>query len=81
MNQIISDPETWQNTLMYSLTGVVLVCLKEKIGRQNPENIFGRLPEQVVNRLKTEIRARHNEVIGYNEQLEQAIKQAEISTG
>jgi chromosome segregation protein len=64
----------------YSLTGGSVGLFEgKKIGRaKNLEKIYQDVTaqEQVVNRLKTEIQARHNEVIGFNEQLkEQAIRQ------
>ena len=66
----------------YSLTGGSVGLFEgKKIGRaKNLEKISQDVlaREQVVNRLKVEIQARHNEVIGYNEQLkEQALKQVQ----
>lgn len=66
----------------YSLTGGSVGLFEgKKIGRaKNLEKIFKDVSAQevVVNHLKAEIQARHNEVIGFNQQLkEQAIRQAE----
>jgi chromosome segregation protein len=66
----------------YSLTGGSVGLFEgKKIGRaKNLEKIFQDVlaSELVVNRLKAEIQARHNEVIGYNEQLkEQALRQVQ----
>jgi chromosome segregation protein len=66
----------------YSLTGGSVGLFEgKKIGRAKnleklKEEIVGQ--EAVVNELKTEIQLKHNEVIGFNEQLkEQAIKQSQ----
>jgi chromosome segregation protein len=66
----------------YSLTGGSVGLFEgKKIGRAKnlekmSEDVLAR--EQIVNRLKSEIQARHNEVIGFNEQLkEQALKQVQ----
>ena len=66
----------------YSLTGGSVGLFEgKKIGRvKNLEKITLEVTagEQVVTRLKSEIQARHNEVIGFNEQLkEQAIRQVQ----
>ena len=66
----------------YSLTGGSVGLFEgKKIGRaKNLEKISRDLiiQEKVVSHLKTEIQRRHNEVIGYNEQLkEQAVRQAQ----
>jgi len=66
----------------YSLTGGSVGLFEgKKIGRaKNLEKISHDVlkVEQVVNQLKSEIQARHNEVISFNEQLkEQAIRQVQ----
>jgi chromosome segregation protein len=66
----------------YFLTGGSVGLFEgKKIGRaKNLEKIVQEVTDRevVVNRLKTEIQARHNEVIGFNEQLkEQALRQAQ----
>ena len=66
----------------YSLTGGSVGLFEgKKIGRaKNLERLKEQIAAQeiVVNELKTSIQAKHNEVIGYNEQLkEQAIKQTQ----
>jgi chromosome segregation protein len=66
----------------YSLTGGSVGLFEgKKIGRaKNLEKISQDVltREQIVNRLKSEIQARHNEVISFNEQLkEQAIRQVQ----
>ena len=66
----------------YSLTGGSVGLFEgKKIGRaKNLEKLAEEIATQdvVVNELKANIQARHNEVIGYNEQLkETAIKQAQ----
>ncbi|MBL7728365.1 MAG: chromosome segregation protein SMC, partial [Dinghuibacter sp.] len=66
----------------YTLTGGSVGMFEgKKIGRvKNFEKLHEEIAaqEQVVNNLKAVIQERHNEVIGYNEQLkENAIKQAE----
>jgi chromosome segregation protein len=66
----------------YSLTGGSVGLFEgKKIGRaKNLEKILKDVlaRELVVNRLKTEIQARHNEVVGFNEQLkEQALRQVQ----
>jgi chromosome segregation protein len=66
----------------YSLTGGSVGLFEgKKIGRaKNLEKIFQDVlaSELIVNRLKAEIQARHNEVIGFNEQLkEQALRQVQ----
>ncbi len=66
----------------YSLTGGSVGLFEgKKIGRaKNLEKIHLDVTAQeiVVNQLKTEIQARHNEVIGFNKQLkEQAIRQVQ----
>jgi chromosome segregation protein len=66
----------------YSLTGGSVGLFEgKKIGRaKNLEKMLQDViaREQIVNRLKAEIQSRHNEVIGFNEQLkEQALKQAQ----
>ena len=66
----------------YSLTGGSVGLFEgKKIGRaKNLEKISQDVltHEQLVNRLKVEIQARHNEVIGFNEQLkEQALRQVQ----
>jgi chromosome segregation protein len=66
----------------YSLTGGSVGLFEgKKIGRvKNLEKISQDVIacEYIVNRLKSEIQARHNEVIGFNEQLkEQAIRQVQ----
>ena len=66
----------------YSLTGGSVGLFEgKKIGRvKNLEKISKDVlaQEKIVNRLKTEIQACHNEVIGFNEQLkEQALRQAQ----
>jgi chromosome segregation protein len=66
----------------YSLTGGSVGLFEgKKIGRAKnlekmAQDVLAR--ELIVNRLKSEIQSRHNEVIGFNEQLkEQALKQAQ----
>ncbi len=66
----------------YSLTGGSVGLFEgKKIGRAKnlekmSQDVLAR--ELIVNRLKSEIQSRHNEVIGFNEQLkEQALKQAQ----
>ena len=66
----------------YSLTGGSVGLFEgKKIGRaKNLEKMLQDVlaHELVVNKLKSEIQSRHNEVIGFNEQLkEQALKQAQ----
>lgn len=66
----------------YSLTGGSVGMFEgKKIGRaKNLEKLFEQIQVQegIVNELKVAIQAKHNEVIGYNEQLkETAIKQAQ----
>lgn len=66
----------------YSLTGGSVGLFEgKKIGRaKNLEKIHKDVAarEIIVNQLKTEIQARHNEVIGFNQQLkEQAIRQGQ----
>ncbi|NML22504.1 chromosome segregation protein SMC [Pseudoflavitalea sp. G-6-1-2] len=66
----------------FSLTGgSVGIFEGKKIGRaKNLEKLFEEIQaqEKIVNELKAGIQAKHNEVIGYNEQLkETAIKQAQ----
>ncbi len=66
----------------YSLTGGSVGLFEgKKIGRaKNLEKLVEEILAQdiIVTKLKTEIQARHNEVIGYNEQLkENAIKQTQ----
>jgi chromosome segregation protein len=66
----------------YSLTGGSVGLFEgKKIGRaKNLEKMSQDViaGEGIVNRLKTEIQARHNEVIGFNEQLkEQALRQVQ----
>jgi chromosome segregation protein len=65
----------------YSLTGGVGLFEGKKIGRaKNLERLSEQIASQenVVNGLKAQIQAKHNEVIAYNEQLkEQAIKQTQ----
>ena len=66
----------------YSLTGGSVGLFEgKKIGRaKNLEKLAGEVlvHEQIVNRLKSEIQMKHNEVIGFNEQLkEQALKQVQ----
>lgn len=66
----------------YALTGGSVGLFEgKKIGRaKNLEKLQEEITsqEQVVNELKAAIQARHNEVIGYNEQLkEQAIRQTQ----
>ncbi len=66
----------------YSLSGGSVGLFEgKKIGRaKNLEKISKDVlaRELVVNRLKTEIQARHNEVVGFNEQLkEQALRQVQ----
>jgi chromosome segregation protein len=66
----------------YFLTGGSVGLFEgKKIGRaKNLEKLLREVTDRelIVNRLKTEIQARHNEVIGFNEQLkEQALKQAQ----
>ena len=66
----------------YSLTGGSVGLFEgKKIGRaKNLEKISQEViaHEQIVSTLKTEIQARHNEVIGFNEQLkEQALRQVQ----
>jgi len=66
----------------YSLTGGSVGLFEgKKIGRaKNLEKITQEVGERekIVSRLKTEIQSRHNEVIGFNEQLkEQALRQVQ----
>jgi chromosome segregation protein len=66
----------------YSLSGGSVGLFEgKKIGRaKNLEKISGDVlaSEKVVNQLKSEIQSRHNEVIGFNEQLkEQALRQVQ----
>ncbi|HXB43740.1 MAG TPA: chromosome segregation protein SMC, partial [Puia sp.] len=66
----------------YSLTGGSVGLFEgKKIGRaKNLERLHEQIASQeiIVNALKADIQAKHNEVIGYNEQLkEQAIKQTQ----
>ncbi|MBZ5856275.1 chromosome segregation protein SMC [Flavihumibacter profundi] len=66
----------------YSLTGGSVGLFEgKKIGRaKNLEKLHGEivLQEELVNGLKADIQLKHNEVIGFNEQLkEQAIKQSQ----
>ena len=66
----------------YSLTGGSVGLFEgKKIGRaKNLERLHEQIAAQeiIVNALKADIQAKHNEVIGYNEQLkEQAIKQTQ----
>ncbi|HVY73586.1 MAG TPA: chromosome segregation protein SMC, partial [Puia sp.] len=66
----------------YSLTGGSIGLFEgKKIGRaKNLEKLSSdvQAQEQVVSRLKAEIQSKHNEVIGFNQQLkEQAIRQAQ----